>query len=90
MFRLTAAALLAATFIGGANGQTGRVEILPFTSKTLTDTAFLSGAKTGRDVTIGSCASRRLKLTSFPPSSCYTGLVDWEAPVRQSMNGQDH
>ena len=46
MLRLTAAALLAATFICAANGQTGRVEILPFTSKTLTDTAFLSGAKT--------------------------------------------
>ena len=52
MLRLIAAALLASTVIGPAYGQTARVEILPFTSTTLTDSEFLRDGKSGQEVMI--------------------------------------
>ena len=67
MFRLIAAALLASTFLGPSYGQTGRVEILPFVSTTLTDSAFLSGSKSGEEVVIaGELRLPKLQADKFP------------------------
>ncbi|MGA7324357.1 MAG: dienelactone hydrolase family protein [Rhodomicrobium sp.] len=52
MLRLVVMAVLAATLIGVAYGDTARVEILPFTSKTLKDSEFLAGGQGGQAVTI--------------------------------------
>ena len=82
MLRLAAVALLVATFIGAANGQTGRVEILPFTSKTLTDSAFLSGAKTGQDVTIAG----ELRLPKAQVSRRHSSTRVWWTGRRRFAN----
>jgi poly(3-hydroxybutyrate) depolymerase len=52
MFRLAVAAVLAAIFVGSAQSQTARVEILPITTTTLKDSEFLAGGKGGQDATI--------------------------------------
>ena len=52
MFPLIAAAVLASISLGSAFAQTGRVEILPFASTTLTDSQFLTGGRGGQEVTI--------------------------------------
>jgi len=52
MFRLIAAALLASILLGPAYAQTSRVEILPFTSTTLTDSEFLTGGSGWQEVTV--------------------------------------